>query len=103
MADIIASAPVTQPAVGSMVYDKWFMTQLVGKFGPEKGPTIVTLQRANLTNGVWTLMPNTTPEATVTFNVDIFKEMTNGNATLASAFNAVVEAIDAYATSKKLL
>lgn len=103
MANISATAPVTAPAVPSMVFDKWFMTQMVGKFNTTAGPTIVTLQRANLTNGVWTLMPNNSPEATVTFNLDIFKEMAKGNEKLAAAFNAVVDAIDDYATDKKLL
>jgi hypothetical protein len=103
MANIAATTPVTAPAVASMVFDKWFMTQMVGKYSSTTGPTIVTLQRANLTDGVWTLMPNTTPDATVTFNLDVFKEIAGGNTALATAFEAVVTAIDNYATAKKLL
>ena len=102
MADIAATTPVTAPAVASMVFDKWFMTQMVGKYSPTTGPTIITLQRANLTNGVWTMMPNTSPDATVTFNLDVFKEMAT-NPLLATAFEAVLTAVNSYATAKHLI
>ena len=100
---ITATTPVTAPAAPSMVFDQWYVTQIIGKFDGKTGPTIITLQRANITDGVVTLMPNTTPDAQVTFNVDILKEIAGGNTTLATAFSSIVTAIDAYATAKKLL
>ena len=77
---ISATTPVvTQPTPG-ITYDSWFITQLVGKFSPSSAPTIVTLTRASQnSDGSWTLMPNTTPNSTVTFNVDILKEMSSTN------------------------
>lgn len=100
---ITATTPVTTPAVSSVVYDQWYITQIIGKFDGTKGPTIVTLQRANTTNGVVTLMPITTPDATVSFTIDILKEIANGNANLSTAFPSVVAAIEAYGSEKKLL
>lgn len=100
---ITATTPVTAPAAPSMVYDQWYVTQIIGKYDGKSGPTIITLQRANITNNVVTLMPNTTPDATVTFNLDIMKEIAGGNTTLATAFTSIVAAVDAYATTKKLL
>lgn len=100
---LTATKSVTAAATSEMVFDQWYVTQIIGKFNGTTGPTIITLQRANVTNNVVTLMPNTSPDATVTFNLDIMKEIAGGNTTLATAFNSIVAAIDAYATTKKLL
>lgn len=100
--DIIATKPVTAVAVPSMVYDKWYMTQLSGKFDATNGKTIVQLQRANKTGNVWTLMPNDTHGSEITFSLDVFKEMAT-TPELATAFAAVLEAVTVYATKKNLL
>ncbi len=100
---ITATKPHSAPAVSAMVFDQWYVTQIVGKFDGTKGPTIVTMQKANLTNGIWTLMPNTTPDASVTFNLDVLKEIEKGNVTMGTAFTATVAAIGAYAVDKKLV
>jgi len=102
MTDIAATAPVTTPAVPSMVYDKWYMTQLTGKFDATSGKTIVNLRRANKTGDVWTLMPNDSHTAEVNFSLDIFKEMAT-TPELATAFASVLAAVTAYATKKSLL
>lgn len=102
MTDMIATNPVTAPAVPSIVYDKWYLTQLTGKFDVKNGRTIVTLNRANLTNGQWTLMPTSEKASEVSFTLDLYKEMQN-TPELASAFQSVLAAVTAYATKKSLL
>lgn len=103
MADIIATKPVTAPAVGSVTYDKWFMTQIIGKFDGSSGPTVVRLRRAAKNqDGSWNLMPNTTEDAEVSFTVDVFKEMAN-TPELAAAMASVMSAVTAYASKKNLL
>ena len=102
MADINATAPVTSPTVPEMVYDKWFMTQLTGKFDATTGKTIVNLRRANKTGEVWTLMPNDSHTSEVSFSLDVFKEMAT-TPELVTAFAAVLAAVTAYATKKSLL
>ena len=102
MSEIIATKPVTTAAVPEMVYDKWFMTQLTGKFDATTGKTIVNLRRANKTGDVWTLMPNDSHTSEVSFSLDIFKEMAT-TPELATAFGAVLTAVTAYATKKNLL
>jgi hypothetical protein len=99
-----ATKPVSQEAVSSLVYDQWYVTQIVGRFDGKKGNTVVTLQRANIgTDGTVTLMPNNDPNATVSFNLDVLKEIANGNAAMGTAFASIVAAVEDYATSKKLL
>lgn len=102
MAEINATTPVTAPAVPQMVYDKWFLTQISGKFEATSGKTVIRLRRANKTGDVWTLMPNDTEDSEVSFSLDIFKEMVD-TPELASAFSSVLSAVMAYATKKSLL
>ncbi len=102
MADINATKPVTAPAVPAMVFDKWFMTQIIGKFDATSGQTNVRLRRANKTGDTWTLMPNDTKDAEVSFSLDIFKEMAK-NPSMAAGMNAVIEAVTSYANQKNLL
>jgi len=104
---IAATKPAVSQAVAAVTYDKWFVTQIVGKFTPTSGLTTISLQRAaQNTDGSWTLMPNNTPGASVTFNVDIIKEITSGDsdaALMQTAYDAVVAAVSAYATAQKLI
>lgn len=102
MPDINATTSVTAPAVPEMVYDKWFMTQLTGKFDGTSGKTIVNLRRANKTGDVWTLMPNDTHNSEVSFSLDVFKEMVN-TPELGVAFESVLEAVTVFASKKNLL
>lgn len=102
MADLNATKPVVAPAVGEITYDKWFMTQLIGKFDATSGQTNVRLRRAAKEGDKWVLMPNTTEDAEVSFSLDIFKEMAT-NPEMAAAFGAVLTAVQAYAAKKNLL
>ncbi len=102
MADIVASAPVTAPAVGSIVYDKWFLTKLTGKIDATKAPLILTLQRAAKTDTGWLLMPVVDEKSEVSFKVDIYKEAAT-TPEIAAAMEAFKAAIIAYATKNKLL
>jgi hypothetical protein len=99
---IPATNPVVAPAVGSVTYDKWFMTQLIIKASPTNAPAIVHLHRSAVDgNGVTTLMPNG-PGAEISFNVDIWQQM-QAFPQLETAMEAVLAAVVAYATAKKLL
>ena len=102
MADIIATEPVVAPAVGSITYDKWFMTQLVANINPTSCKANVHLRRANINGGTTTLMAGNTESAEVAFTVDVFKEMA-GTPELAAAIEAIKTAVIAYATKKNLL
>ena len=100
---ITASNPIVSPAVGSMTYNEWYLTQLIMKATPTACPTIVHLHRASTdqTTGVTTLMPNG-PGAEISFTVDIFQQLTT-YPEFATAMNSVLEAVIAYATAKNLL
>jgi transposase len=102
MADINATKAVTAPAVGSVTYDKWFMTQIIGKFDGTSGQTIIKLRRAAKEGDKWLLMPNSTSDAEVSFTLDVFKEMAN-TPELAAAMATVTAAVTAYASKKNLL
>ena len=99
---IPATKPLTVPATTAVVYDQWFMTQLVGRFSPTSGPLTVTLQRAAVVNGSVVLAPNNVNGNSVTVNVDIVKQMAN-NPAMETAMQAVVAAVQAYATAQNLL
>ena len=99
---IPATNPVVAPSVGSVTYDKWFMTQLIVKASPTAAPTIVHLRRASTdSNGVTTLMP-AGPGSEISFTVDIFQQLQAFPA-LETAMGAVLEGVLAYASAKKLL
>lgn len=103
MASVIpATAPVTTPATSAVVYDQWFVTQLVGKFSPTSGPLVVNMQRAAVVNGAVVLAPNNSQDNSKTFTVDIVKQAAN-NPAMETAMQAVVAAVQAYATAQKLL
>ncbi len=102
MADIIATNPVTEPATGSVTFDKWFMTQLIAKLDPISGKTIVHLKRAAKTTGGWVLMDSDADTSEVVFSLDIFHEALT-TPELATAIDAVTTAVVAYATKKHLL
>ncbi len=99
---ISASVPVVEPAIGSVTYDQWFLTQLICKADPTSAPTIVHLRRAATVDGKTVLMPNISEDAEVSFSIDIFKEMVN-TPSLAVALAAVQSAVIDVATKKKLL
>jgi hypothetical protein len=104
MATVIpASNPIVSPAVGSVTYNEWYLTQLIVKATPTTCPTIVHLHRASTdpTTGVVTLMPNG-PGADISFTVDIFQQLTTYPA-FGVALNAVLDAVLTYATAKNLL
>ena len=98
---IDATTPVTVPGTAQVVYDKWYLTQLIGKFSPETAPLIVHLRRASITNAGTTLMPNS-KDSEISFTVDAWKEMTD-TPEIAAAMGAILNAVVAYATKKKLL
>ncbi len=100
--EIPATNPVVVPAEGSVTYDKWYLTQLIAKVSPDAAPTIVTLRRSAVVNGQPVLMPNTSENATVSFTLDVWKELAT-TPQLAAALEAVLVAVTAYATKKKLL
>ena len=102
MTDINASAPVVVPASNSVTYDKWYLTQLVGKVGLTSAPFSVRLQRAAKNGSTWTLMPLSDPNAEVTINLDMFAEMTS-TPEIAAAMDAVNAAVVVYATKKNLI
>jgi hypothetical protein len=78
------------------------MTQLILKATPTTCPAIVHLHRSSTdSNGNVTLMPNG-PGAEISFTLDVFQQMTAFPA-LNVAMEAVVAAIVAYATAKKLI
>ncbi len=101
MADINATTPVVAPAVGSVTFDKWFMTQIIGKIDDKKAPVTISLRRAAKTESGWDLMP-VDKNSDVTFTVDVFKESVN-TPELAAAMEAVLNAVIAYGTKKGLL
>jgi len=100
MPDIKASKPVTVAATGEVVYDHWFLTQLIAKVSPEKAFTIVHLNRSAVVDGKHVLMDG--KDAEVSFTLDVWKEMT-ATPELAAAMEAVTTAVLAYATKKNLL
>lgn len=103
MADINASTPVTAPAVGSVVYDKWIVTKLVANIGLEKSPMLVNLHRAAKTADGWKLMPDTdNGDESVSFNLDVYKEAAN-TPEIGAAIEAITAAVVAYGTKKKLI
>jgi hypothetical protein len=99
---IPATNPVVAPAVGSVTYDQWFLTQIILKATPTSAPTIVHLHRsATDANGNVTLMPNG-PGAEIAFTVDIYQQL-QAFPSLETAMGSVVQAIIDYATAKNLL
>lgn len=103
MATVIpATNSVVGQATTATTYNEWFVTQLIGKFGTNKAPLTVTLQRSATVNGVTVLAPNTTQDNSVTFTIDAYQAATNTPA-VASALEAVIAAVTAVAASKKLL
>lgn len=100
---IPATNPIVSPAVGSITYNQWYLTQLIVKATPTTCPAIVHLRRAatDPNTGVISLMPNG-PGAEVSFTVDIFQQLSPLPA-FATAMNAVLEVVLQYATAKKLL
>lgn len=101
MADIIASEPVVVPGSNEVTYDKWFLTQLISKVSPTKAFTVVHLSRAATVDGKTVLMPNSGKNE-VSFTLDIWKEMQD-TPELATAMEAVLGAVVAYATKKNLI
>ncbi len=102
MPDISATTPVSEPSKPAITYDKWFLTQLIVKSSPDSCPSIVHLRRSAVVDGKTVLMPNTTEDSEVSFNLDVFKEM-GATPELATALNSVLTAVVAYGTKKKLL
>jgi len=100
--EIPATSPVVVPAGASVTYDKWYLTQLVAKIDPTAAPVIVQLRRSAVVNDQPVLMPAKTEDASVSFTVDIWKEMAS-TPELAAAIEAVLQAVVAYATKKHLL
>lgn len=99
---IPATNPVVAPAVGSVTYNQWFMTQLIVKASPTSAPAIVHLHRsATDANGVITLMPSG-PGAEISFTLDIYQQL-QAFPSMGSAMNSVIEAIIAYAGANNLL
>lgn len=99
---IPATNPVVAPAVGTVTYDKWFLTQLIVKASPTAAPAIVHLRRAAVdTNGNSVLMP-AGAGSEISFTIDIFQQMQAFPA-LETAMNSVLEAVVAYASANKLL
>jgi hypothetical protein len=102
MADINASEPVVVPGTSGVTYDKWFLTQLISKVSPARANTIVHLTRAGTVDGKTVLMPADGDKSEVSFSVDIWKAM-GETPELATAMEAVLNAVVVYATKKKLL
>lgn len=101
MADISATNPVVVPASGTMTYDKWYLTQLLGKIDPEHAMLTVHLNRAALVDGQWNLMPRS-QNSEISFTLDAWKEISS-TPEIAAAINSIVSAVVAYATKKNLL
>lgn len=97
---IPASTPVSQPATEALVFDKWFLSELMVHATPDKAPLRVVLKRANLTNETWTLMSG--PGSTNLITLDVWQEAAN-SPDIANALGAIMNAIIAYGTAKKLL
>ncbi len=94
---IPATTPVTPP---TMTFDKWFLTGLTIRADTNKAPVVASLTRANLTNGVWTLM--TGPGSSKVIMLDAYQQaalLPDVN----TAMNAIVQAVITYATAQKLL
>lgn len=99
---IPASNPVVAPAVGSVTYNQWYLTQLIIKSSPTACPAIVHLRRsAKDGDGNTILMPNG-PGAEISFTVDIFQQL-QAFPSLETAMESVLTAVIAYATDKKLI
>src|SRR4051812_30416096 len=98
---ISATTPVVAPAEASVTYNQWFLTQLIVKADEDSAPAIVHLRRSATVDGKTVLMPNG-PTAEISFTVDIFKQLANFPA-FGTALEAVLSAVVAFASSKKLL
>lgn len=101
MPEIIATEPVVTPAEASVTYDKWFLTKMVSNVSPDRGTIIVNLRRSAIVDGKTVLMPKS-DNSDVSFNVDLYSEIPN-TPELAAAMEAVLTAVVAYGTKKKLL
>lgn len=100
MADIIATNPVVVPAEGSVTYNKWYLTKLIGDINPNKAQLSITLNRAALKGDNMLLMDGKGSKSS--FTLDIWKEMSE-TPEIATAIQAVLTAVVAYATKKNLL
>jgi hypothetical protein len=99
---IPASNPVVAPAIGSVTYNEWYLTQLIIKSNPTSCPAIVHLHRsAKDSNGNTILMPNG-PGAEISFSVDIFQQL-QAFPSLETAMESVLTAVITYANAKKLI
>ena len=99
---IIATNPVSGPAINNLVFDKWMITKIISSIGIEKAPLVVTLQRAAETADGWFLMPNQTKDAQRTINIDLYREMQD-TPELKTAIDAITAAVIAYGTKNNIL
>lgn len=97
---IQASTPVTVPGTQQVVFDQWYLSQLIMKADANKAFTVIHLNRSATVDGKTVLMDGR--DADKSFTLDLFKEMAD-TPELATAIQAVQAAVLAYATKKNLI
>jgi hypothetical protein len=95
-------ASTTTVAAPAVTYNQWFITAIVGSFTPTSAPVRVTLRRSATVNNAVVLAPADVPGNVKIITVDVVAQM-NAYPALLTAYDAIVSAVEAYATSKKLL
>jgi hypothetical protein len=97
---IRASNPVSVPGTSEVTFDQWYVSQLIMKANAERAFTVVHLNRSATVDGKTVLMDG--PGSELSFTLDFFKEM-GDTPEIKTAMDAILTAVLAYGTKKKLL